>query len=89
MLNLFIVANVALASVSVGFNRYPAFTHHGPRHTIESVIDRGLIAELIVQCHGKNDVVVMSYSKAERLYCTPVNECFQSFSAARRNACNH
>ena len=82
----FIVSAVVLANTTTGdFTRYPAFSGNGAFYGIEVITDRGLIAELIVRCHG--DVAILSYSKVEKLYCTPRDGCFDTLIVARRTAC--
>ncbi len=81
-----IVSTVFMASSVTGdFTRYPAFTGDSENSGIEVITERGLIAELIVRC--STDVAVLSYSKVEKLYCTPKDGCFDTFIVARRKAC--
>ena len=85
MHELALVAIVLANTVTGDFTRYPAFTDSGARSGIEVITDRGLIAELIIRCGGS--VAILSYSKAERLYCTPKDGCFAALGTARRMAC--
>ncbi len=81
------LAAVVLANTITGdFTRYPAFLPNGAHSGIEAITDRGLIAELIVRC--SEGVAVLSYSKAERLFCTPKDGCFDTLIVARRTACS-
>jgi hypothetical protein len=43
---------------------------------VEMVIDRGPILEMIIRCQAGTAIV--SYSKIERLYCTPKHVCSRS-----------
>lgn len=52
---------------------------------IEAMTDRGPILELIVRC--AEGAAVISYSKLEKLYCTPKWTCDQSFEAVLRRTC--
>lgn len=81
------LAAVVLANTVTGdFTRYPGFLAVGGHSGIEAITDRGLIAELIVRCN--EGVVVLSYSKTERLFCTPKNGCFDTLINARQTSCS-
>ncbi|MGH1419166.1 MAG: hypothetical protein ACRBCJ_09955 [Hyphomicrobiaceae bacterium] len=86
MFALAVSAVVMANSVTGNFTRYPAYSGSGYYSGIEVITDRGLIAELIVRC--STDVAILSYSKAEKLYCTPKDGCFDTLVVARRTACS-
>lgn len=76
-------------AVITGFSLYPAFGDRGdppvdPR--LEAAIDKGVVYELIVKCDDGS--AILSYSKVERLFCTPYHGCTSSFRAAMARACN-
>ncbi len=87
MLELALIT-ATLANVVTGdFTRYPAFIE--PRGDgIETITDRGLIAEMIVRCWEPGDITILSYSKAEKLFCTPKDGCFKALALAREIACD-
>jgi hypothetical protein len=72
---------VALTLVAANFTAYPSYGDQGiatPRGVeqyprIEASIDRGPIAELIVRC--PKGTAIISYSKVERLFCSPRHVC--------------
>ena len=78
-MSIWLVAAAAAGS----FVDYPAFLNPGSR--IEAVLDRGPIAELIVKCPGGTGI--LSYSKVERLYCTPVRGCTPDLKKAINRTC--
>lgn len=53
---------------------------------VEAVTDRGPIYELIVRC--PNGTAIMSYSKIERLYCSPRHACSPSRDETIRRSCS-
>lgn len=62
---------------------YPAFARRpGP---IEAVIEKGAIVEMIVRCPAGTGI--LSYSKADRRYCSSRNACFATFTPALRDTC--
>lgn len=79
------IALLAIGSPTGDFTRYPALTPHGADHFVEAITDRGLIAEIIVSCPVGAGII--SYDKVERVYCTPVDGCFDSLVVARGLTC--
>lgn len=53
------------------FTYYPGFVLE--RSVVEAATDKGLMVELIVRC--SSGVGIVTYSKAERLYCGPDHRC--------------
>ncbi|MGQ0672745.1 MAG: hypothetical protein ACT4N2_07700 [Hyphomicrobium sp.] len=74
---------IAVAAAAGNFVDYPGFLHPGAR--IEAVLDRGIIAELIVKCPQGSGIV--SYSKAEKVFCTPHGGCTPSIKKAIARTC--
>lgn len=65
------------------FTFYPAFTER--RAVVETIIDKGLVAELIVACpEGPG---ILTYSKVDKLYCGPDHTCGPDLNAAVRRLC--
>lgn len=74
----------SLAAVAaIVFSTYPGFDKPGAQ--VEAVIDRGSISELIVRCPA--GTAIISYSKLERLYCTPARGCVGDLAGAIRTSC--
>lgn len=76
-------------AVATGFNLYPAFGDRGHPPVdarLEAAIDKGPIYELVIRC--RNGSAILSYSKVERLFCTPYNGCTPSSQRAFARACN-
>lgn len=74
---------VLAASITSGLTDYPVFRN--PRARVEASIDRGPIVELIVKCRRGNAIV--SYSKMERVYCTPRLNCHRSLGVVIAETC--
>ena len=70
-----------LTIATAGFTTYPGFGDKlpGPAQPapqqlrIESIVDRGPIVEMVIRC-GANAAII-SYSKVEKLYCSPKLVC--------------
>lgn len=78
-----------LLAVTTGFTFYPAFgdfTDQTGDARLEAAIDKGLIYELVVNCG--DGTAIVSYSKVERLFCTPVDGCGRNVREAFTRACN-
>lgn len=52
---------------------------------IEATIDKGPIIELIVGC--RRGTAILSYSKAERLFCGPRARCGPALASVARKSC--
>ena len=78
-MSIWLVAAAAAGS----FTDYPAFVN--PNVRIEAILDRGPINELIVKCPGGSGI--LSYSKVERLFCTPVSGCTPDLKKALARTC--
>ena len=84
-----------LASVllTANFTAYPGFGDRGittPRKAerdarVDATIDRGPIVELIVRC--PSGTTIISYSKVERLYCSPKHSCDRQIGHVVSEAC--
>ncbi|MCH9765644.1 MAG: hypothetical protein K0U34_06590 [Alphaproteobacteria bacterium] len=75
-------------AVASGLSLYPAFGDRGSPPVdarLEAAIDKGPIYELIVNCG--NGAAIMSYSKVERVFCTPYDGCMPSSRRAIAMAC--
>ena len=73
---------VALA-VSSTFTLYPGFV--APKAQVEAVRDKGLVLEVIVRCPVGTGI--MSYSKADKQFCTPDWTCTRSMQMAIARLC--
>jgi hypothetical protein len=67
------------------FSDYPAFLKRGG--VIEAYTDRGAIVELIVRCKVGSGII--SYSKADKKYCSSKMHCSTSRDAAITDTCNN
>jgi hypothetical protein len=84
---------VAFTLVLANFTAYPSYGDQGiatprgvERHPrIEASIDRGPIAELIVRC--PKGTAIISYSKVERLFCTPRHVCDRDLDRVVAKSC--
>lgn len=82
-----------LTLVAANFTAYPDFGDKGiatPRGVernlrIEATIDRGPIAELIVRC--PKGTAIISYSKVERLFCSPRHVCDRDLGRVVAKSC--
>jgi hypothetical protein len=79
MIGIFVAAATTLA----GFNYYPGFEENGA--TVEAIIDKGLIAELVINCRPGTGIIAVS--KIERTFCTPKFHCVPSLEQAIRETC--
>ena len=72
---LLVVATVLMMTPArASFTAYPAFGDNAPAPSqVEAIVDKGLILHIIVRCRTGSAIV--TYSKAERLYCTPRHAC--------------
>lgn len=85
----FVAANLIVA----GFVTYPSFGDTGitiPRAAesnprIEMTTDKGPIVEMLVRC--PRGVSIISYSKIERVYCTPKLDCRRDLAAVVAKSC--
>lgn len=80
---MFGVVASGLIAAATGFIEYPVFVD--PAAQVEATIDRGPIIELVVKCG--NGTAIISYSKVERLYCTPQFKCQGALITAVRQTC--
>ena len=74
---------LVVAAAAGSYVEYPAFLHPGAR--IQAVLDRGPIYELIIKC--PEGTGILSYSKVEHLYCTPVRGCTANLKTAITRTC--
>ncbi len=83
----------AMTLVAANFTAYPSYGDQGiatPRRVerqprIEATVDRGPIAELIVRC--PTGTAIISYSKVERLFCTPRHVCDRDLNRVVAKSC--
>jgi hypothetical protein len=81
------------ALLTANFTAYPGFGDRGiatPRKAeqsgrVEATIDRGPIVELIVRC--QSGTAIISYSKVERLFCSPKHSCNRQIGRVMTEAC--
>ena len=78
------VASVVLVA-STPFIQYAPPTSRQPPQ-IEAIVDRGPIIELIVRCPAGTAIV--SYSKVERVFCSPKGSCSGNRVVIFRQSCN-
>jgi hypothetical protein len=52
---------------------------------VETITDRGPIVEMIVNCQPQSGI--MTYSKIEKLFCTPKSGCTGDFRQAYARTC--
>lgn len=87
------IRELAVAAIATNFTAYPGY---GDRNIasppaansevrIEATTNRGPIVELIVRCPGGS--AIMSYSKTERLYCTPRMRCSKNLQETLAQTC--
>lgn len=87
------LAVTTLAFTLASYTAYPAFGDRSgvqppaalnqPR--IEATTDRGPIVEMIVRC--PKGTAIISYSKVERLYCSPKLSCNRSLGTILTRTC--
>lgn len=77
------LALVALVANTSTFTIYPG--PNSPDDRVEAITQRGPIYELIVKCDEGS--AILSYSPAERLYCTPGHVCGPDRSAIIARSC--
>ena len=75
--------SVAAATTPKPYIDYPGFLDR--KATVEVVIDRGLMQELIVKC-GQGTAII-SYSKVEKLYCGPSGGCAGNLQPIVQRTC--
>jgi hypothetical protein len=74
---------LATSTAASLFNYYPGFTD--PNTRIEAVIDKGLIAELVIRCDVGTGIIAASL--IEHTYCTPNFQCYASLEKAIAKTC--
>ncbi len=82
-----------LAFTLASYTAYPAFGDRSgvqPRAAvsqprIEATTDRGPIVEMIVRC--SKGTAIISYSRIERLYCSPKHACNRSLGTVLAQTC--
>jgi hypothetical protein len=77
------VATVRSIALAAGFIAYPVFNDSGA--TIEAIIDRGTITEIVVRCWA--GTAIIAYSKVEKRYCSPRWKCGKDLDAAIEESC--
>ena len=84
---------VATGIISASFTSYPALGDQGfvkPRAIetsprVEVTTDRGPIVEIVVRC--PTGTAIISYSKIERLFCSPKYKCEKSLAPVVARSC--
>ena len=84
---------LAASLIAASFATYPSLGDRGitvPRAAgahprVEMTVDKGLIVEIVVRCSRGSAII--SYSKVERLYCSPRHTCAKSLAAVVRQSC--
>ncbi|MBU2582410.1 MAG: hypothetical protein KJ622_11895 [Alphaproteobacteria bacterium] len=74
---------IAYAFMASTFTAYQAFVHPGA--TVETLIDKGLIVEMIIKC--PDGAGIITYSRVERVYCTPDYSCHGAITHAIEHLC--
>ena len=85
---------VAASVLSASFTSYPALGDRGfvkPRTIeiaprVEMTTDRGPIVEIVVRC--PSGTAIISYSKVERLYCSPKHKCDKALASVVARSCS-
>lgn len=77
---LSLLGSLAAAAVVIW---YPGFAR--PGEVVETVIDRGPILELVVRCPV--GTAIITYSKLERVYCSPRGGCSQELGRIVEDVC--
>jgi hypothetical protein len=72
-----------LAAAVTLFNYYPGFTDSHSK--IEAVIDRGLVAELVVRC--EEGTAIVAASMVDQKFCTPKFVCYPALDRAISESC--
>ena len=78
MLSAFVVS-----AVSATFTIYPGFVE--PKNPVEMVRDLGVVLEMTVKCPFGTGI--LSYSKVERVFCSPDLVCYRDLQSAIRRTC--
>jgi hypothetical protein len=76
-----------------GYTAYPTYGDRSgvqPRAAlaqprVEATVDRGPIVEMIVRC--PSGTAIISYSKMERLYCSPKHACSRALGSIVARTC--
>ena len=74
---------IMASAISGNFSVYPGFVT--PGQTLEAIIDRGPIVELIVRC--ERGTGILSYSKLDRAFCVPDMTCYTTLDRAMAKLC--
>jgi hypothetical protein len=90
------VIAMLLATIILSVSSYTAYPAFGDRSgvqppaatsqpRVEATTDRGPIVEMIVRC--PKGTAIISYSKVERLYCSPKHACNRSLGTVLARTC--
>ncbi len=84
-----LVVAAVLSTPAIGptgvFSVYPSFGGHPAGSGVEVIVDRGPISELVINCRPGSAII--SYSKVERVFCTPSQGCHGTLGAAIEAVC--
>lgn len=75
--------SIAYGLLASTFTTYQVFVHPGA--IVETLIDKGLTVEMIVKC--PDGAGIITFSKVEKLYCTPDTSCHRGIRPAIRRLC--
>ena len=85
-------AFTALSLLALSYTAYPGFGDVRPpapaptaRSRVEAMTDKGPIVELIVRCRA--GTAILSYSKIERVFCSPKLHCAPQLATVVARAC--
>lgn len=80
--------NLGAKSAHSEYREYPAFGDRASvpqTRRVEMAHDKGLIVELTVRCGAQ--VGIITFSKTERIYCTPSHKCWSDLDSAVLHTC--
>ena len=83
---LFIAGLAGLAAGASAAVSHLAFPMRDTRFTVETVIDRGLVKELLVSCLDARESVVR-HAPLDQAWCDDKNVCHRTLDAAVRASC--
>lgn len=75
--------NLKMDAIPIAIHYTAPKAQQPPR--IDAAIDRGLFVDIIVKC--SDGTAIMSFSKIERIFCSPKGQCSTRHDAVIENAC--
>ena len=76
--------SIAYALLASTFTAYQAFVQPGA--TVETLIDKGLLVEMIIKC--PDGAGIITFSKVDKRYCTPDFTCHRKIGPAIEQLCH-